>query len=70
MIENYPHPDPLKERFGGYLPIVIDIETGGLEPLKNPILEIAAVLIEINQEKNYILKNYLPVMYCPSKVLL
>lgn len=51
MIENHSHPNPLKERFGGYLPVVIDIETGGLEPLKNPILEIAVVLIEINQEK-------------------
>lgn len=51
MIKNYSNPDPLKERFSGYLPVVIDIETGGLEPLKNPILEIATVLIEINQEK-------------------
>ncbi|MFW0004074.1 MAG: exonuclease domain-containing protein [Coxiella endosymbiont of Dermacentor nuttalli] len=43
--------DLLKKRFSGYLPVVIDIETGGLEPLKNPLLEIATVLIEINQEK-------------------
>ncbi len=70
MIKNYSNPDPLKERFSGYLPVVIDIETGGLEPLKNPILEIATVLIEINQEKNYIPENYFPVMYYPSKVLL
>ncbi|QHG92670.1 ribonuclease T [Coxiella endosymbiont of Amblyomma sculptum] len=41
----------LKERFGGYLPVVIDVETGGLEPLTNPLLEIAAISIGINQEK-------------------
>lgn len=50
MKEN-PSLKPLKERFDGYLPVVIDIETGGLEPLKNPILEIAAFLLEINQQK-------------------
>ena len=52
MTENHSHQaDLLKKRFSGYLPVVIDIETGGLEPLKNPILEIAALLIEISQEK-------------------
>ncbi|AML48394.1 ribonuclease T [Coxiella burnetii] len=40
----------LKDRFSGYLPVVVDIETGGLEPLKNPLLEIAAVLVEVNKE--------------------
>ena len=39
----------LKDRFSGYLPIVVDIETGGLEPIKNPLLEIAAILVKINQ---------------------
>ena len=52
MIEKDSHPvDLLKERFSGYLPVVIDVETGGLEPLKNPLLEIAAVLVEINQDE-------------------
>lgn len=39
----------LKYRFSSYLPIVIDIETGGLEPLKHPLLEIAAILIKMNE---------------------
>ena len=39
----------LKNRFSGYLPIVVDIETGGLEPIKNPLLEIAAILVRMNQ---------------------
>ena len=31
----------LKDRFRKYLPVVVDIETGGFDPLKNAILEIA-----------------------------
>ena len=36
----------LKDRFRKYLPVVVDIETGGFDPLKNAILEIAITLIE------------------------
>jgi ribonuclease T len=36
----------MSERFRGFLPVVIDIETGGLEPAGNPILEIAAVQVQ------------------------
>ena len=51
MNENNNHKIPsLKKRFSGYLPIVVDLETGGLEPLKNPILEIAAVLVECDKD--------------------
>jgi ribonuclease T len=31
------------ERFRGYLPVVVDIETGGFDPGKDALLEIAAV---------------------------
>jgi len=30
-------------RFRGFLPVVVDLETGGFDPKLNPILEIAAV---------------------------
>ena len=36
----------LKNRFRKYLPVVVDIETGGFDPKKNAILEIAITLIE------------------------
>ena len=36
----------LKDRFRKYLPVVIDLETGGFDPIKNAILEIAITLIE------------------------
>jgi len=37
---------PLGDRFRGYLPVVVDIETAGFNARKNPILEIAAVIVE------------------------
>jgi ribonuclease T len=39
---------PLGNRFRGYLPVIIDIETAGFNPKKNPLLEIAAVIVELN----------------------
>ncbi|MCX7098207.1 MAG: ribonuclease T [Methylococcales bacterium] len=39
---------PLAQRFRGYLPVVIDIETAGFNPKKNALLEIAAVIVELN----------------------
>ena len=39
---------PLDQRFRGYLPVIIDIETAGFNPKKNALLEIAAVIVEIN----------------------
>ncbi|NOT11691.1 MAG: ribonuclease T [Methylococcaceae bacterium] len=41
---------PIDKRFRGYLPIVIDIETAGFNPKKNAILEIAAVIVEFNDQ--------------------
>lgn len=38
----------IKERFRGFLPVVIDIETSGVDPFKNALLEISAVLIGID----------------------
>jgi ribonuclease T len=39
----------IKERFRKYLPVVIDLETGGFNPKTNAILEIAATLIFENE---------------------
>ena len=38
--------NPLGLRFRGYLPVIIDIETAGFNAKKNPLLEIAAVIVE------------------------
>lgn len=37
---------PLSRRFRGFLPVVIDIETAGFDPKRNALLEIAAVIID------------------------
>ena len=39
-----------KQRFRGFLPVVIDIETGGVEPKTDAILEISAVFLDMNEE--------------------
>ena len=41
----------LKNRFRKYLPVVVDIETGGFNPTSNAILEIAITLIEEENKK-------------------
>ncbi|MGR8933249.1 MAG: ribonuclease T [Gammaproteobacteria bacterium] len=41
---------PLANRFRGYLPVIVDIETAGFNPKKNPLLEIAAVIVEMNSD--------------------
>ncbi len=42
--------NPLVNRFRGYLPVVIDIETAGFDAKKNPLLEIAAIIVEADPE--------------------
>jgi ribonuclease T len=44
--------NPLGNRFRGYLPVVIDIETAGFNAKKNPLLEIAAIIVESDHEGN------------------
>lgn len=46
---------PLGKRFRGYLPVIIDIETAGFNPKKNPLLEIAAVIVELNAEDDLVI---------------
>jgi ribonuclease T len=38
---------PMARRFRGFLPVVIDVECGGFNPNTDALLEIAAVLVEI-----------------------
>ena len=49
----------LARRFRGLLPVVIDVETSGLNPATDALLEIAAVTLAINDEgKLYYDKTY------------
>ena len=38
----------MSNRFRGFLPVVVDVETGGFNAKTDALLEIAAVLIELN----------------------
>ena len=42
-------PVSLSERFRGYLPVVVDVETGGFNERTDALLEIAAVLLDYDE---------------------
>lgn len=39
----------IKKRFRGFLPIVVDVETGGVNPATDALLEVAAVTLKLDQ---------------------
>ncbi|KDE91758.1 MULTISPECIES: ribonuclease T [Stenotrophomonas] len=39
----------MSQRFRGFLPVVVDVETGGFDSQRNALLEIAAVPIEMDE---------------------
>lgn len=41
---------PIAKRFRGFLPVVVDVETGGVNPRTDALLEIAAVFIVMDDE--------------------
>lgn len=41
----------MAERFRGYLPVVVDLETGGFDPAANAILEVASVLVRFEGDE-------------------
>lgn len=40
----------LNQRFRGFLPVVIDVETGGFDSKKDALLEMSAVFIEMDED--------------------
>ena len=43
----------MAQRFRGFLPVVVDVETGGFNPRTDALLEIAAVLIELRDDGSF-----------------
>jgi ribonuclease T len=39
---------PIAKRFRGFLPVVVDLETGGFDPINDALLEIAMVIIDMD----------------------
>lgn len=55
----------MKDRFRGFLPVVVDVETGGFNPQTDALLEVAVVTLEMDeygqlQRKETIDRNILP----------
>ncbi|MFT3762866.1 MAG: ribonuclease T [Pseudoxanthomonas sp.] len=44
-----PPPSPMSRRFRGYLPVVVDVETGGFDWNRHALLEIAAIPIDMDE---------------------
>lgn len=41
---------PISCRFRGFLPVVVDVETGGFDHKKDALLEISAVILELDDQ--------------------
>ena len=50
MSEENKQPHPLSQRFRGFLPVVVDVETAGFNPERDALLEIAAVLLTMDED--------------------
>lgn len=40
----------IAQRFRGFLPVVVDVETGGFDPQRHALLEIAASIVRMNDD--------------------
>src|SRR5690606_21026603 len=49
-----PSVSPLTKRFRGYLPVVVDVETGGFDWNRHALLEIAAVPIDLDESGRFV----------------
>jgi len=48
--QTMPRSHRMNARFRGYLPVVVDVETGGFDAARHALLEIAAVVLDIDAD--------------------
>lgn len=48
---------PFSERFRGFMPVIIDVETGGFNPRTDALLEIAAVTLDMDDEGDLVIDD-------------
>jgi ribonuclease T len=58
MPEELLKPALIAQRFRGFLPVVIDVETGGFNAKTDAMLEIAAVILEMDSQGNLQIKDH------------
>jgi ribonuclease T len=54
VVEKFAPKTLLAKRFRGFLPVVIDVETGGFNSQTDALLEIAAVMLDISAENRWV----------------
>jgi ribonuclease T len=59
----------LKNRFRKYLPVIVDLETGGFNPEVNPILEIALQFVDL-EENGFVLGESVRYHLAPADGLI
>lgn len=47
----------IKHRFRGFLPVIVDVETSGIDPQKNALLEMSVVLLDMDEQGKMVVKN-------------
>ncbi|MBT8144109.1 MAG: ribonuclease T [Gammaproteobacteria bacterium] len=50
-------PSPIASRFRGFLPVVIDVETGGFNAQTDALLEIAAVMLNMRDDGQLVMND-------------
>lgn len=50
MTDETTQPSPMAARFRGFLPVVVDVETGGFNCRTDALLEVAAVILELDED--------------------
>ena len=58
MPEELLKPALIAQRFRGFLPVVVDVETGGFNAKTDAMLEIAAVILEMDSQGNLQIKDH------------
>jgi len=54
MQDNENHKHPMSSRFRGFLPVIVDVETGGFNAITDALLEIAAVTVTVDDTGRFI----------------
>ncbi len=52
--DNMTSPETVANRFRGYLPVVVDVETAGFNAETDALLEVAAVLLSVNDAGDWV----------------